>query len=60
MVLPGIGRTPGNWLRPVLIVVLSTIGPARRMRVEEAALLGTTGEPSARYAPGQPRLFHRL
>jgi protein-S-isoprenylcysteine O-methyltransferase Ste14 len=60
LVLLGIGLTLGNWLSVVLIVVLPTIGLVRRIRVEEAALLGTLGEPYARYAAGRSRLFPRL
>jgi protein-S-isoprenylcysteine O-methyltransferase Ste14 len=60
LVLLGIGLTLGNWLSVVLIVVLPTVGLVRRIRVEEAALLGTIGEPYAHYAAGRPRLFPGL
>jgi protein-S-isoprenylcysteine O-methyltransferase Ste14 len=60
LVLLGIGLTLGNWLSLALIVVLPTVGLVRRIRVEEAALLGTIGEPYARYAAGRFRLVPRL
>ena len=60
LVLWGIGLTLGNWLSLVLIVVLPTVGLVRRIRVEEAALLGTLGEPYARYAADKRRLFPGL
>jgi protein-S-isoprenylcysteine O-methyltransferase Ste14 len=60
LVLLGIGLTLGNWLSLALIVVLPTAGLVRRIRVEEAALLGTIGEPYARYAAGRFRLVPRL
>jgi protein-S-isoprenylcysteine O-methyltransferase Ste14 len=60
LVLAGIGLTLGNWLSVLLIVVLPTIGLVRRIRVEEAALLGSLGEPYARYAATRPRLFPGL
>jgi protein-S-isoprenylcysteine O-methyltransferase Ste14 len=60
LVLLGVGLTLGNWLSVVLIVVLPTVGLVRRIRVEEAALLGTIGAPYERYAAAKPRLFPGL
>jgi protein-S-isoprenylcysteine O-methyltransferase Ste14 len=60
LVLFGIGLTLGNWLSLLSIVVLPTFGLVRRIRVEEAALLGTLGGPYERYAAGKSRLFPGL
>jgi protein-S-isoprenylcysteine O-methyltransferase Ste14 len=60
LVLLGIGLVLGNWVSLALIVVLPTVGLLRRIQVEEAALLGTIGEPYARYAAGRPRLVPGL
>ena len=60
LVLFGIGLTLGNWLSLLSIVVLPTLGLVRRIHVEEAALLGTIGEPYERYAAGRPRLLPGL
>jgi protein-S-isoprenylcysteine O-methyltransferase Ste14 len=60
LVLFGIGLTLGNWLSLLIIVILPTLGLVRRIRVEEAALLGTIGEPYERYAAGRSRLFPGL
>jgi protein-S-isoprenylcysteine O-methyltransferase Ste14 len=60
LVLFGIGLTLGNWLSLLFVLVLPTLGLVRRIQVEEAALLGTIGEPYERYAAGRSRLLPGL
>ncbi len=60
LVLFGVGLALGNWLALLFITVLPTIGLVRRIRVEEAALLTSIGEPYRRYAAGRPRLIPHL
>jgi protein-S-isoprenylcysteine O-methyltransferase Ste14 len=57
LVLFGLGLALGNWLSLLFVLVFPTLGLVRRIRVEEAALLATIGEPYERYAAGRPRLF---
>jgi protein-S-isoprenylcysteine O-methyltransferase Ste14 len=57
LVVFGLGLALGNWLSLLFVLVLPTLGLVRRIRVEEAALLGTIGEPYERYAAERSRLF---
>jgi protein-S-isoprenylcysteine O-methyltransferase Ste14 len=52
----GFGLTLGNWLGLLVLVACVGIGYAYRIRVEEAALLATLGEPYKEYMGRTQRL----
>ncbi|HZU75079.1 MAG TPA: isoprenylcysteine carboxylmethyltransferase family protein [Acidimicrobiales bacterium] len=56
----GLGLAFGNWAALAVMTVVPLIGVVNRIRVEEAALLGTLGERYATYAGGRKRLVPYL
>jgi len=49
LIFSGIGIALGNWLSVIVLVVVPSLVYARRVKVEEKALLETIGEPYRRY-----------
>lgn len=50
LTLAGAGVAFGNWLSILALIILSALGLAIRIRVEERALLAALGEPYRAYA----------
>ena len=57
LTLTGIGLALGTWLGLALIALFATIGFTNRIRVEEAALSASLGEPYRSYAARTRRLI---
>jgi protein-S-isoprenylcysteine O-methyltransferase Ste14 len=56
----GIGLALGNWLSLLAAATLPLLGLLVRIRVEEAALLTSLGEPYRAFAAGKKRLLPRV
>lgn len=56
LILTGIGLTYGNWLSLAAMILLPLVGLVYRIKVEEAALLGTLGDAYRSYAHSRKRL----
>ncbi|HZT67137.1 MAG TPA: isoprenylcysteine carboxylmethyltransferase family protein [Acidimicrobiales bacterium] len=56
LAMAGLGLTIGNWVSLAAIVLVPLIGMVNRIRVEEAALLGTLGPSYQAFSEGRKRL----
>lgn len=57
LAMVGGGLAFGNWLSLACLVVVPLVGVVYRIRIEEAALLGTVGDDYRAYASGRKRII---